>query len=860
MRRFFVCVLLAVVAGTDLTAQNRRLQVRVEDPSGATIPHAQIIVLGDTGVIAEQEADDRGLAGIAIGSATQVKLVVTASGFATTEVDVTIPPRATTHSVTVALAIASIETDVTVSATQEETGGLTETLSQAEIDQLPDDPDELQRMLEEIAGPGATIRVDGFTGGRLPTRDQIARIVVRRDAYSAEFHQVGQGRVEIATRPGVDRWRGNAGLNVRPSGLSARNAVARGSKAGTLVRMNAFTAGPLVRNRVSISAELQGSTSEDARGIAAVTPDGPFVAILQQPFDNRDVSLRTEGLLTARTLFRASYSRDGSERGNQGISELDLPERGYRREDVTHNLRFSLEGGQRRPFHARLQFDHSTGLVVPDTIARAIVVQNAFRSGGASLTGEDRGRNLVGDTMFTLKARPYTLRVGSLFTWDFNGQGQLRNSLGTFTFTDLDAYRAGRPATFTQRVGAQPLDFSVAQGAAFVQAEFVKWRTNIGLGARYEWQSGIDDHAAIAPRLGISRGFRRNTTNLRAGYGWFYGWMPARIEEETRRLAQGSGEEEVIIRDPGYPDPFGAGTPRTQRDPPTRLTLADHANLPRWQRTSIGVDHQLRPGLRINLDAFYEHTGDDFRALDLNAPVDGVRPDPTYGRVLLVESIGRATRAGFNVDLSYSPRQRMFSGVRYGYSRTQNDGDDALTPPPLGTYDTEWGPSRGDSRHRVNWNVGFPVQRVGLFLSVNGRFQSGVPYNITTGVDGDKDAIFNDRPIGVPRNSLRGAFTTQNDLRISWTVPVQTPRGAIGFQRGPGGGGPRGPGGPGGPGGRPGAGNQPQRRFEMSLSITNLFNRVNRSSYVGVLTSPFFGLPTSAQAARRIEMGFRFNY
>ena len=99
-----------------------------------------------------------------------------------------------------------------MSATGEEAGGLTETLSQAEIDQLPDDPDELQRMLEEIAGPGATIRVDGFTGGRLPTRDQIARIVVRRDAYSAEFHQVGQGRVEIATRPGVDRWRGNAGL------------------------------------------------------------------------------------------------------------------------------------------------------------------------------------------------------------------------------------------------------------------------------------------------------------------------------------------------------------------------------------------------------------------------------------------------------------------------------------------------------------------------------------------------------------------------------------------------------------------------------------------------------------------------
>ena len=218
-------------------------------------------------------------------------------------------------------------------------------------------------MLEDIAGPGATIRVDGFTGGRLPTRDQIARIVVRRDAYSAEFHQVGQGRVEITTRPGVDRWRGNAGLNLRPSGLSATNAVASGAKAGTLVRMNAFTAGPLVKNRVSFSADLEGSSSEDTRGISAITPSGPMVATLTQPYDNLDGSVRTEGLLTAHTMFRASYSHETSERGNQGISELDFPERGYRREDVEHQVRLALEGGQRRPYYLRLQFNQSSGLV-----------------------------------------------------------------------------------------------------------------------------------------------------------------------------------------------------------------------------------------------------------------------------------------------------------------------------------------------------------------------------------------------------------------------------------------------------------------------------------------------------------------
>jgi hypothetical protein len=847
---------LSVFAASNVSAQDRRLTVLVTDPSGATIPGASIIVLAGSELIAEQAADAKGVALITLRSTEALKLIVTAPGFATEELEVTFPPKLTAHQVTVPLVLANIETDVTVSAAeQNEAGGLTETLSQAEIDQLPDDPDELQRMLEEIAGPGATIRVDGFSGGRLPTRDQIARIVVRRDAFSAEFHDVGRGRVEIATRPGVDRWRGNAGLNVRPSGLSARNAAAAaGTKAGTMVRMNAFAAGPLVRNRVSFSANIEGSSSEDTRGISALTLEGPYVATLTQPFDNRSISVRTEGLLTQQTMFRTSYERNTSERGNQGISELDFPERGYTSENVQHELRFSLEGGQRRPYHMRLQFDQARNEAIPDTIDRAIVVQSAFRRGGASTTGVNRGRSLLSDTMFTLVARPYTLRVGSLINYDSNEQGQLRNSLGTFTFTDLASYAAGLPATFTQRRGAQPLTVGVTQAATFAQAEFVKWQWNFGMGVRYELQSGIDDRSAIAPRLGISRSFRRNTTTVRAGYGWFYDWMPVRIEEESIRLSQGSTEEEVIIQNPSYPDPFGAGTISTRRDPPTRLDLATGADLPRWQRVSVGLNHQLRQGMRMNFDTFYESTGNEFRSLDLNAPINGVRPDSNFGRVLLVQSMGRARRVGFNVDLNYSPRQGMFSSVRYGFSNNMNDADDAFTPPATGDFASEWSRTR-EGRHRVNWNLGIPIQRLGLFASLNGRWNSGGYYNWTTGRDENGDAFFNDRRAGVPRNSLQATSTMGTDLRVSWTLPSMRPAGSALFQRGPGGGG--GPRGPGGPGGRPG---ESQRRFEIYLWATNLLNTVNKSGFVGVESSPFFQQATSAQAARRVEMGWRFTF
>jgi hypothetical protein len=91
------CLLVGVV---DAAAQDRRISVRVEDPSGATIPNAQIIVLAGPDLITEQNADGRGLATINVRQAQQVKLVVTAPGFASTEVEVTIPPRVTNHPVT----------------------------------------------------------------------------------------------------------------------------------------------------------------------------------------------------------------------------------------------------------------------------------------------------------------------------------------------------------------------------------------------------------------------------------------------------------------------------------------------------------------------------------------------------------------------------------------------------------------------------------------------------------------------------------------------------------------------------------------------------------------------------------------
>ena len=49
-------------------------------------------------------------------------------------------------------------------------------LTREQIDALPDDPDEMEEVLKAMSPPGATIRVDGFTGGELPPKSQIRSI------------------------------------------------------------------------------------------------------------------------------------------------------------------------------------------------------------------------------------------------------------------------------------------------------------------------------------------------------------------------------------------------------------------------------------------------------------------------------------------------------------------------------------------------------------------------------------------------------------------------------------------------------------------------------------------------------------
>ena len=130
-------------------------------------------------------------------------------------------------------------------------------LTREQMDALSDDPDEMQRQLMEMAGPGATLRIDSFEGGRLPPKSQIKSIRVTRDQFAAENHSADAFFVEVITQPGIGPIRTGLRYGLRNSAMSARNAF-HTSKGDDQDQNYGFNiGGGLIQNKASFSSEPQ---------------------------------------------------------------------------------------------------------------------------------------------------------------------------------------------------------------------------------------------------------------------------------------------------------------------------------------------------------------------------------------------------------------------------------------------------------------------------------------------------------------------------------------------------------------------------------------------------------------------------
>jgi hypothetical protein len=468
----------------------------------------------------------------------------------------------------------------------------------------------------------------------------------------------------------------------------------------------------------------------------------------------------------------------------------------------------------------------------------------------------------------------HTGRIGVLSNGGSYRSDDSTNYPGTYTFESLEAFAAGTPRSYTRRIGDPLIEYSNTQAAIYLQDDIrVSKSLSFSPGIRYEVQTHLRDFWALGPRFGTTWSpFRNGRTSIRASVGVFYDWLGTGTYEQALRV-DGFRQQELSILNPSYPDPGSAGSLSIGN----RYLIDPALDMPRNVRFSGGVDRQLGTRGRVSATYSYTKAQRSLRGEDLNAPVDGIRPDPGFNNVIRVVSDGSARQHQVIASGSWQfaapsaalqrDRFNLRRGglnVSYFLGHSRNNSDGPFQPPATGDLSNEWGPAFGDVRHRVN--VGLNSQALkNLSANLSLSASTGSTYNITTGRDDNSDLFFTDRPAGLGRNAGRGAGQWTLNASFNYNMTFGRPAGGGAMAM---------------PAGAEAImvaarvdsrqvmamaqAQQTQRpgRYRMSifLRISNLTNHANPFGYSGAMTSKSFGLPTNYQGVRQVNLGANFGF
>ncbi len=688
---------------------------------------------------------------------------------------------------------------------------------------------------------------DGTAG----TREQVQQIRVNNNPFTTESQYFGTGSgngsygfsngggisTEIFQRGGTGAFHGTYEFRLKDASLNARNAFSPTRPSYQQRNFNVNTNGPLIRNRLTISAGASQTDQENVGTIAAQTAQGPFVLGFTVPTVSRNFGISGTYQIEKKQSLQFSFNNGTNRSDNQGMGGFSLPERAY-----------STSGGSRslQLRHVWFKSDHTVQDITynysinhsrstPVSSAPAIDVIAAFSSGGnPDVNAESRTTQSI-RPLWIYTGRRWTVRTGGQFYYTRPVQTTESNFIGTFQFSDLNSFLLGQPITYRITRGDPRVRIRHIEESAFLQNDYrFSDRLTFFFGVRAESQNDLTDHTNIDPRIGIAFAIGKSTV-VRAGAGTFHLRLDNWVVREVLRL-DGTRQYEIVINNPSYPDPFQFGDV-TVVPPASRRVWADRLEAPYSLNYSFVVERSLPRNLFVSLSYDYSRGLHLFRSRDLNAPFPGTppdangripRPDPSQGNVWQLESTGLTKWDA----LKASMRQRfsIFS-VNATYTFQMNIGDASWNGPfatSSNNYDLleDWA---SVPRHQFDINVNSRLP-LGLFLTTAYQIRNGSPYSITTGKDDNGDGIVNDRPPGVPRLTEMGPKYRTVNLNISKAVQIRKSANGTG------------------------------PNLNVFANMTNALNTTNFGTPSGVLTSPFFGKSTFANNPREIEVGARFQF
>ncbi len=906
-------VLLAVLAVAAQAQENvGTLKGRVTDSSGAVIPGVKVAVTA-SGVERTAATDQTGtytLTGLPPATYA-VRIAAAGFGLFRAKVDVAAGRVATLDA---SLVVALEKQEVTVEAettpavtTEASNNAAALVLRGSDLDALADDPDDMEADLQALAGPsagpsGGEIYVDGFTNARLPPKASIREIRINQNPFSSEYDRLGYGRIEILTKPGTDKFHGQAMFNDSDAVFNSRNPYAENKPDFHSRQYGGNLTGPISK-KASFFMDFERRDIAENALINAVNPD-PALVIAQPdwatnppriqdavvtPIERTTLSPRLDYQLTKNQTLVARYSYERSSRTNAGLtSGFSLADQAFNSLDTEHDasLTDTIVLSPRTINETRFHFEQDTtdsnGLDNLPTISAPEFVTGGVAAGHALQT--EKHYELQNFTTIAKGAHglKFGLRLRALTLNDSSPS----NFQGTFLFTSLYQYQQvilGSPnyfpTQFTLSAGAASSSLSRIDVAPFFQDDW-RMRPNltVSLGLRYETQTNIHDWHDVAPRLGFAwspdGGSKGNgKTVVRGGFGMFYDRFNESLTLEADRY-NGTAQQSFIVSNPTFfPNvPTLAQIEAQSTGRGWQFQVQPGLRAPRTLQSALGVERQLPWNTTVASTFLFAKGEHLLRSINTQAAL-------LVGNVIeQVQSSGSYRQTQWMTNVNSRLNKNISFFAFYVLSKAMSDTDSAWTfPADSNNLAQEWGRSSMDVRHRFML-AGSLMTRWGVRLSPFITARSGAPFNITTGVDNNGDTEFTDRPgkatpgqAGAihtqwgwlnPNPPAAGPFIPRNygqspgyfavNLRASKVFgfgeahPAPTPGFGGGGPGGPRGGGPPMMGGGGGRGGgMRGVFSDPltDHRFNLTLSVSarNLLNSTNPGPVIGNLSSEFFG-------------------
>lgn len=846
---------------TAFAVQTNSLYIIITDQNSAFVPSVVVRLKDEKELIKELKKSESESVFFSKLLPGKYVLEVEAKGFKPISREIEI--KVGRNDITVKLEIVEIVENVEVDRDLQEKaldpreGVFSNFLTKDQLDALPEDPEELEKELKNQFGQDAVFQVDGFTGGKLPPKSQIASIRITRSSFDAEYHQLGATFIDIITKAGGSKWNGSVSFNFNDESFNARNPFAIARFPVQQRNFSAFFSGPIIKGKTSLFVSAFGNNSYRQENIIAALPSGNINDSVRSTTNFLYPSIKLSHNLSKTKTLNISYNGRISDSENLGVGEFNLPDRAFDSKILNHQFRASQSGyiGKRFLNEFRFQFTDETAKTTPTSDETAIIVLDAFNTGGAGNQSESRKQNLwfANNLLFGL-GKIHAMKIGGLVEFERQSSESATNQNGTFTFSSLENFTLNRPSTFTQRLGLRKVNLSQTQIGAFVQDDIRLHKSfMLSVGLRYEWQNNFRDFNNFSPRVGFTWSpYRTGKTTFRGGAGIYYNWF------ETNSLAailsQGITQPtETVIINPGFPNPFESGTSRIL--PQSYWQKADDLKNPYIFLASIGVQQQLNTRTSFSLLYKYQKGVHQLRSRDINAPFNFIRPNSEFGRVVQIESSGFFIQNSLNANFRGNLSKTINYSIDYTLSKNVNDNNGIFSL-PSDNYNLrlDRAVSNLDQRHRLYASVFWRIRK-NLNLSTSFIANSPLPYTITTGFDANGDTIFNDRPFNLERNSERGAWRKQIDTSLSWTIGLVKRKD--------------------GQTGAPGMivissaeaasgdiGIDTRYKYSLKLYSTayNVFNFTNFTNFVGVQTSPFFRQPIAADSPRRIEFGLRLTF